>query len=219
MLRFYFLIEEYWDMSVKEDKKFFLDLRKSIFLNSKRLLFDAEELFKFSSYPSASFLAICSLEESGKLYDVLVAFSQFLQGKLNKDDFLKRFRNHYKKQLSSFTPITSRISNTGKKIPKNISKLWGLVADNKLMTIRNNCIYIDIELSKKKKIDPMLVLKEADARYFIETGYEVLISIIESAFGHFWIDDSADVDIDSMRAEEELLVKRFDSFQKLKMGL
>lgn len=205
---------------VSIDSNLMLELRKTIFSNAKRLLFDAEILFDARAFPSSAFLAISSIEETGKLYDALSAYYESKNGKLDINKFLRRFKSHSLKQLSSFIKILSKIKN-GQKIPKYISKVWELsvtkVVDSKdteLMAIRNNCIYTDIDLKKSLILNPQNKIRRENAYYYIEIAYEVLLSQIESAFGDCRIDERQDIDIEKIQKERELLVERLKLFRE-----
>lgn len=203
------------NVSFKKWKDLLFTLRKIIFANAKRMLFDAENLFKNGSFPSSIFFAISSIEEAGKLYDVLVAYHKNKEGSLDAREFYKRFKNHKLKHLSSFTKaVHSTFKNKDRKISKNISKLWELVVDNKLMLIRNNCIYSDINFQKGIISSPQNNITKEDACYFLETAYEVLLSQIDSAFGDFWIDESIDINIKAIQKEKKLLTERLNSFRE-----
>lgn len=202
LLRFSMMADQ-----IDVNQSFFLSLRKSIFANAKRLLFDSEKLFKEGSFPSAAFLAITSIEEIGKLYDVLIAHHKINKGKFNIKEFYDRFRNHKMKHLSSFTKA---IQST--KISKKISRLWELIADNRLMTIRNNCLYEDVDILKEIISSPSATLSRDEAYYFIETAYEVLLSQLDSAFGHFSIDTTQDVDRNTFEKEFSILSARLSNF-------
>jgi hypothetical protein len=71
---------------------------------------------------------------------------------------IANLRNHFSKQLNSFLPPFS-FEKEG-KISKNISRFWKIVADNKLMDIRNNSLYADIDLKKLKILSPGYLSKE-----------------------------------------------------------
>lgn len=173
------------------DKSLMITLRENIFANAKRLLFDAEILYENCSFPSSVFLAISSIEEIGKLYLMLIAHFENKKGELDFKKYFGRrglFTNHDKKHLNSFMVAVSKTPQ-GKKITKNISTLWELVADGKLMTIRNNSLYLDIDLKKNILLIPQTQLCKKDAYFFIETAYEGLLSQLDSAYGYFWIDE------------------------------
>lgn len=194
------------------NKRLMLQLRQMIFANAKKLLFDAEILYKAGAFPSSTFLAISSIEETGKLYDVLVAYHKNKSGSLDFKKFYDRFKNHKLKHLSSFTKaVYTTLKSKDKKVSKNISKLWELVADNKLMMIRNNCVYTDINFQKGIISNPQNNITKEDARYFLETAYEVLLGQIDSAFGDFWIDESQDINIGMIQKEKKLLTERLKS--------
>lgn len=201
---------------IQIDKSLMIALRENIFANAKRLLFDAEILYKKHSFPSSVFLAISSIEEIGKLYLMLIAHLENKKGGLDSKKYFGRrglFTNHDKKHLNSFIVAVSKTSQ-GKKITKNISKLWELVADGKLMTIRNNSLYLDVDLKKNVLIIPQSELNKKDAYFFIETAYEVLLSQIDSAYGHFWIDDSREIRINKMEQESHFLSDRLKKFKE-----
>lgn len=196
---------------VDVNRRLLLLLRKSIFANAKRLLFDSEKLFNEGSYPSAAFLAITSIEEIGKLYDVLIAYHKINENKFDAKEFYSRFRNHKMKHLSSFTKAIEPA-----KISKNILHLWEIITDDKLMTIRNNCLYEDVDVLKETISSPSSKLTRNEASYFIETAYEVLLSQIDSAFGHFWIDESQNIDRDKSEIELSMLSARLIDFRDRK---
>ena len=185
-----------------------------VYFNAKRLLFDAEILFKCDSFTSSAFLSISSIEESGKLYDVLYAYMKINKDEFDVKNFKKRFMNHYKKHLSSWTKAGSKVANTGNKISNNISKLIRMIAENKLMGTRNDCIYTDIDFEKLIIRNPQQMIKKDDAYYFLETAYEILISQIDSAFGDFWIDDSINIDFEALEKEKSLLTEKLKMLKK-----
>ena len=193
----------------KVNKKFFVELRRAIFRNAKRLMGDAEELFYKGSYPSSVFLSICALEEFGKLHNTLCDYLDYKHGKLDLKSFNRDFRNHYKKQLNSFVKAVE-----GKtKVTKLVSKLWEFVADNKLMTIRNKSIYTEMEFESKQIFSPSESITSDDAIFFIKLVYEIAISSVSSAYAD-WIDYSEDIDVLSLRMEERDLKIRFEMFKK-----
>lgn len=207
------------------DKSLLLNLRKSIYLNSKCLLFDAEILFREKSYSSSIFLSITAIEEAGKLYDTLIAFNKI--NELDQKKFYLRFTNHKLKHLSSFTKslVDLRSKGGNKKVSKNISKLWGFTVDKvpfrnkgrqqpKLMGIRNDSIYTDVDFGNGSVLIPNG--KKKEAYQFLEMAYEVLFSQIETAFGHFWIDESQDIDIKKIESEKALLTKRLQALKVIK---
>lgn len=136
-------------MAAKHNIKIRTDIltafQKATFHNAKRLLFGAAELFDTGRFPTSAFLSITSIEEMGKFYLSRVFALKSNQKTLTKNG-LKTLEKHSPKQLNSFLPPFSFKEH---KISPNISRFWELVADKKLMPMRNNCLYVGFDICNK----------------------------------------------------------------------
>lgn len=198
---------------IKFNKELILKLRKATYINAKRLISDARLLCEKERFQSAAFLAITAIEECGKLHLAAIMTSKNNNDKLD-NQLLNWLRKHDKKQLNSFISALPK-SNSGEKITPNISKLWELGADSKLMPIRNNCLYTDFDKTKEEVYSPHTSISKDDAFFFIETAYEILISQLDNAFGHFWFDESTDIDQSAKLNEKREINDAWRSFAKL----
>jgi hypothetical protein len=100
-----------------------------------------------------------------------------IKGELTSEELLS-LQRHPLKQLNSFLPPFSPEEGT---ISPNISRFWELVADNKLMNIRNNCLYADLRLAPMKILSPVSEIGELQAVYFLETAYEIILLQLQSS--------------------------------------
>ncbi len=198
---------------LKIDKDIILKFRKETYFNSKRLISDAKKLYEIGRFQSATFLAITAIEECGKLH-----LAAIMTHKNNNNELDNKFVNmlikHDKKQINSFINALPN-PNTGDKVTPNISKFWELGADKKLMTIRNNCLYTGFNSRKNEVYTPEKSINKSDAFYFIQTAYEIIISQLDNAFGHFWLDQSEDIDQRTKQNEKEELIRNWESFPEL----
>jgi AbiV family abortive infection protein len=153
------------------------DFRKAVFQNAKRLLFEAEALFNNGSFPTSAFLSITSIEEMGKFYLSRVFAIKNDQNTLTQKD-LDTLTHHPPKQLNSFLPPFPLEKE--RKISPNIARFWGLVADKKLMPVRNNCLYVGFDRSISSIFIPPDNISRDDAFYFLMTAFEVILLQITS---------------------------------------
>ncbi len=151
--------------------------RKATFYNAKRLLFEAEALFNNGRFPTSAFLAITALEEMGKFYLSRVFAIKNDQNTLTQKD-LNTLTQHPSKQLNSFLPPFP--FEKERKISPNISRFWELVADKKLMQVRNNCLYVGFDRSMSSILIPPDSISRDEAFYFLETAFEIILLQITS---------------------------------------
>jgi AbiV family abortive infection protein len=155
-----------------------LEFQLALFSNAKRLIFESHQNFLQKQFSTSVFLSISSIEEMGKYYLCRVLAIRSKNEKLSQKD-ITNLQKHFSKQLNSFLPPFS--FEKEEKISKNISHFWELVADNKLMCIRNNCLYVDIDLKNLKILSPGSLIREQDAQYFLKTAYEICLLQIKSS--------------------------------------
>jgi len=151
--------------------------RKATFHNAKRLLFEADALFNNGRFPTSAFLSITSIEEMGKFYLSRVFALKNDQNTLTQKD-LNTLTQHPPKQLNSFLPPFP--FEKERKISPNISRFWELVADKKLMPVRNNCLYVGFDRSMSSILIPPDNISRDEAFYFLETAFEVILLQITS---------------------------------------
>jgi|GEM_PF-5237061 len=163
--------------TIKIQDKTLTDFRITTFQNAKRLLFESESLFNSELFPTSTFLSITSIEEMGKFYLGRVLANKNNQNKLSKKD-LDMLMRHPPKQLNSFLPPFP--FKKDRKISTNISKFWELVVDKKLMTIRNNCLYVGFNNNIADVISPIKITTRTESLYFLETAFEIMILQVDS---------------------------------------
>ena len=152
---------------------------KKTVANSWKLLQTAVELFEKEQYPVACFLAITSIEEAGKLF-----LMHFTQGEDSSPDFKaldKLFRNHNGKAVQA--AFDCLYINSGADRRQGIHPLSGSYRTSGIirlgrskywMTIRNSCLYTDVNLASNLSSSPLESISREHAYYFICMGYEVL---------------------------------------------
>lgn len=164
------------------ERPLLISLMKKSKENSRRLLDESKVLYEQEMYATSAFLSITALEELGKAY--LCFTSELVKENVSEEDFKKfskRFRNHKGKEINGLLGWFMHHYPNGEKLPKNISKLWGLIADGYLFNKRNECVYVDYNLENKSALVPCENLKKEDARYFLETIQE----IYDKVYVHF----------------------------------
>jgi len=160
------------------DNSFLGEFQVASFWNAKRLLLESHQHFQRKLFPTSTFLSISAIEEMGKYYLCRVMAIRNKKGDLTQQH-ISNLRQHPPKQLNSFLPPFP--FEKKKEISQNISRFWELVADNKLMDIRNNCLYVDIDLKNIKILSPSSSIGEHDAQYFLETAYEIILLQMQSS--------------------------------------
>lgn len=160
------------------DNSFLREFQVASFWNAKRLLLESHQHFQQKLFPTSTFLFISAIEEMGKYYLCRVLALRNKKGELTRQ-LISNLRQHPPKQLNSFLPPFP--FEKKKKISQNISRFWELVADNKLMDIRNSCLYTDIDLKNIKILSPSSSIGKQDAEYFLETAYEIVLLQIQSS--------------------------------------
>lgn len=179
--------------------------RIATFHNAKRLMSESEFLFQNNLFSTSVFLSISSIEEIGKFYLSRAYALHNDQTKLTEDD-LNALTHHISKQHNSFLP--PMVFKDGHRLPPNILKFWKLIADKKLMTIRNNCLYVGFDKNWSRILLPQSIFRD-EAYYFLETAYEIILLQIKSLLAS--LDCSHDF---LFLREEAVLIK--ENLEKLK---
>ncbi len=165
-------------MGNKIKSRLLIDFQIETFQNAKRLLLESEDLFRSNMFPTSTFLALTAIEEMGKFYLIRIISIKNSKDELTKND-IKKLRDHSLKQLNSFLPPVP-FRQEKQKVSKNISLFWSLHADNKLMAIRNNCLYTDFNVNNGVSHIPQQSIKKENALYFLGVAFEVMLLQIES---------------------------------------
>jgi AbiV family abortive infection protein len=161
--------------------------RKKTVANSWKLLQTAVELFEKEQYPVACFLAITSIEDAGKLFlmhltqgEDLVCLG-FPEPSPDFKALDKLFRKHNEKAVQA--AFDCLYINSGADRRHGIHPLSGLYRTSGIiflgrskywMTIRNSCLYTDVNLASNLSSSPLESISREHAYYFICMGYEVL---------------------------------------------
>ncbi len=173
----------------------FIEARRKTISNAWQILKIAVFLFEKNNYNISCFLAMTSIEETGKLI-ALIQLHMFGTNTINDitPKSMKFFKDHRKKAINAtgaylYTNIdadkrhgidpSSKIHRTAGVFLLGLSHKW--------MEIRNKCLYTDINLRKNTSSNPKDSISREYAYYFICMGFEVLCSSsIELDSKIFW---------------------------------
>jgi AbiV family abortive infection protein len=158
----------------------FVFAREKIILNSWELLKTAIFLFEKNQYSVSCFLAMTSIEETGKLIalrELDVLNFEYITPKSRN----KFFRDHRKKAIQAsgaFLYINNEADERhGIDPTSKIHRTAGvflLALSLKWMEIRNKCLYTDINFTSKTASAPRDSISRDHAYYFICMGLEIL---------------------------------------------
>ena len=163
---------------IKIDETFLREFQIATFWNAKRLVLESHRFFHQRLYPTSTFLSITAIEEMGKYYLCRILAIRNKRNELTQKD-ISNLLKHPTKLRNSFMPPFP--FEKERKLSPNISRFWELVADKKLMRLRNNCLYTDLVLKSGKILSPNYSSGEEDALYFLETAYEIIILQVQSS--------------------------------------
>lgn len=173
--------------------------RRKIITNAWQLLRTAIKLFKQQQYAIPCFLAMTTIEEIGKLFilqlaqgDVFKKFGVNLEPppELNTKELNKFLRNHLDKALeaaaSSLYINASADRRHGVHPISGIHRTSGVVLlarSGHWMSIRNSCLYTEVNFTANSTFSPRDFITREHAYYFICMGFEVLNENVEAGFG------------------------------------
>lgn len=170
--------------------------REKTIANSWKLLQTAVDLFEKEQYTVACFLAMTSIEESGKLFLMRLAQGEDLVSlgfPEPSPDFKKLtnfLRKHNEKAIRA--AFDCLYINSGADRRQGVHPLNGmhrtsgiilLGRSNDWMIIRNSCLYTDVNLTSNLSPSPLESINREHAYYFICMGFEILAENAESGLG------------------------------------
>lgn len=171
-----------------EEDDIIIEAREKTAENSFNLINKSIKLFENEEYEISCFLAMTSIEEAGKLFQMKV-FSLFGAN----DDYksLEKFlRNHIEKVIEAAVQslfINSAADRRHKKHPDNNTFITNgiivLARSKEWMKVRNSCLYTDVRFELKNVIVPSESILKEHAYYFICMALEILAEQAESAYG------------------------------------
>ncbi|MGI0015782.1 MAG: AbiV family abortive infection protein [Nitrososphaera sp.] len=173
------------------------EVREKTLVNAKQLLETAVNLFENETYPIACFLSMTAIEELGKLSVLAMAQVDSLKRfglpvdanpEVNCKALNKFLRNHVEKAAEA--AVGALYINSGADRRHGSHPLSGLIRTSGIillarsghwMSLRNNCLYTDINVEHNSSSAPKDCIIREHAYYFICMGFEILIE--QAAFG------------------------------------
>lgn len=174
--------------------------RRKTITNAWQLLQTAVKLFEQRQYAIACFLAMTTIEEIGKVFILRIAQRDEFETlsvikleplpELNTKGLYKFLRNHLHKALKA--AAVSLYINAGADRRHGVHPISGmhitsgvvlLVRSGRWMSIRNSCLYTDVNLAANSTLSPSDFITREHAYYFICMGFEVLGEQAEAGFG------------------------------------
>lgn len=173
--------------------------REKTITNAWQLLETAVQLFEQEQYATACFLAMTGIEEVGKLFVLRLVQGDTLEvcgGQLEcppeldtkqLDSFLRR---HLDKALQA--AAWSLYINAGADRRHGVHPVSGihrtsgvvlLARSGRWMSIRNGCLYTDVDFASNSALSPSDLITREHAYYFICMGFKVLAEQAESGLG------------------------------------
>jgi len=173
--------------------------RRKTITNAWELLQTAVKLFEQQQYALSCFLAMTTIEEIGKLFILQLVQGDVFKGlgvqlepppELNTKELNQFLRNHLDKALEA--AASSLYINAGAGRRHGLHPISGihrtsgvvlLARSRRWMSIRNSCLYADIDFVANSAFSPRDVITREHAYYFICMGFEALAEQAEAGFG------------------------------------
>lgn len=180
-------------------KNLIQEAREKTALSATDLLATAVRLFEEGIIPVSCFLAMTTIEEVGKLIVLRMAQGVRLQGypgdveppQVLDEAALRNFtRNHLQKavQAAAWSLFINSEADRrhGVHPSSQIHRTNGVILlarSRRWMTLRNACLYTDLDIASAKATSPTDVVTREHAYYFIAMAFEILAEQAEAGIG------------------------------------